>query len=213
MEDQVCIYELPCDKTSKMAVRPAKTQISLGIRPVWSESSLSAWRNLGSLATHWAHSKDSDQTGGMPRLIWVFTGPTVTLLVLSWGGSIITLYWNTYLMSYTYMHSFGYYRCMVLLLMTLHEILSSTLSWVWLLHYKTLLRLQTTEMVVFISYKRVIALISGTEYCHLLGYLRMLASLHPSISQLRTIASVLQHPNSGQYSLISVQWPNNTGTV
>ena len=29
-------------------VRPAKTQISLGIRPVWSESSLSAWRKLGS---------------------------------------------------------------------------------------------------------------------------------------------------------------------
>ena len=59
-------YEPPRDK---MSVRPEKTQISLGIRPVWSESSLSAWRNLGSLATHWAHSKDSDQTGRMPRLI------------------------------------------------------------------------------------------------------------------------------------------------
>ena len=35
------------DKTNKMAVRPSKTQISLGIRPVWSESSLSAWRKLG----------------------------------------------------------------------------------------------------------------------------------------------------------------------
>ena len=41
-----------------MSLLPAKTQISLGIRPVWSESSLSAWRNLGSLATHWAHSED-----------------------------------------------------------------------------------------------------------------------------------------------------------
>ena len=40
------------DKTKKMACGPAKTQISLGIRPVWSESSLSAWRKLGSLATH-----------------------------------------------------------------------------------------------------------------------------------------------------------------
>ena len=70
-----------------MTVRPAKTQISLGIRPVWSESSLSAWRNLGSLATHWAHSEDSDQTGRMPRLTWVFAGRTVTLLVLTWGGS------------------------------------------------------------------------------------------------------------------------------
>ena len=36
----------------------AKTQISLGIRPVWSDSSLSAWRKLGSLATYWVHSED-----------------------------------------------------------------------------------------------------------------------------------------------------------
>ena len=40
------------DKTNKISVNMAKTQISLGIRPVWSESSLSAWRKLGSLATH-----------------------------------------------------------------------------------------------------------------------------------------------------------------
>ena len=75
------------DKTNKMNVRPAKTQIGLGIRPVWSESSLSAWSKLGSLATHWVHSQDSDQTGRMPRLIWVFAGRTVTLLVLSCRGS------------------------------------------------------------------------------------------------------------------------------
>ena len=75
------------DKTYMVSVRPAKTQISLGIRPVWSESSLSAWRKLGSLATHWVHSEDSDQTGRMPRLIWVFTGRTLILLVLSWCGS------------------------------------------------------------------------------------------------------------------------------
>ena len=77
------------DRTNKMCVRPAKTQISLGIRPDWSESLLSAWKKLGSLATHWAHSEDSDQTGRMPRLIWVFAGRTVILLVLSWGGSVI----------------------------------------------------------------------------------------------------------------------------
>ena len=75
--------ELPHDITNKMSVRPVKTQISLGICPLWSESLLSAWRKLGSLATHWAHSEDSDQTGQMPRLIWVFAGSTVTLLVLS----------------------------------------------------------------------------------------------------------------------------------
>ena len=72
-------------KPTKWYVRPAKTQISLGIRPVWSESSLSAWRKLGSLATHWARSEVSDQTGWMPRLIWVFAGRTVILFVLSCG--------------------------------------------------------------------------------------------------------------------------------
>ena len=67
-------------KPTKWLVRPAKAQISLGIRPVWSESSLSAWCKLGPLATHWAHSKDSDQTGRMPRLIWVFAGRPPSLI-------------------------------------------------------------------------------------------------------------------------------------
>ena len=49
------LYEPWHDKTNKVSVRPAKTQISLGIR-------------------HWAHSEDSDQTGQMPRLIWIFAG-------------------------------------------------------------------------------------------------------------------------------------------
>ena len=60
-----------------------------GHPPVWSESSLSAWRKVGSLATHWTHSEGSDQTGRMPRLFWVFVGRKATLLVLSWGGSIL----------------------------------------------------------------------------------------------------------------------------
>ena len=59
---------------TKRPVRPAKTRMCLGIRSVLSESSLSAWKNLGSLATQWAHSEDSDQTGRMPRPIWIFTG-------------------------------------------------------------------------------------------------------------------------------------------
>ena len=82
--------EPPRDKTNNVAVGPA--QISLGSRPVWSEYSLSAWRKLGSLATHWAHSNDSDQTGRMPRLIWVFAGHSLTLLVLSQGGSNMTIF-------------------------------------------------------------------------------------------------------------------------
>ena len=78
-------------KPTKWHVRPAKTQISLGIHPVWSESSPSAWRKLGSWDINWVHSEDSDQTGQMPSLIWVFDGRTVILLVLSWGGSYLFL--------------------------------------------------------------------------------------------------------------------------
>ena len=44
-------------KPTKWLVRQAKTRISLGIPPVWWESSPSAWRNLGFLAIHWAHSE------------------------------------------------------------------------------------------------------------------------------------------------------------
>ena len=47
------------------------------LRSAWAsaqsdQSSLSVWRNLGSLATHWVHSEDSYQTGQMSRPIWVF---------------------------------------------------------------------------------------------------------------------------------------------
>ena len=58
----------PHDKTEKCPLRPAKPQI----RPVWSASSLYAWRNIGSLATHYAHCEDSNQTGR----IRVFAGRT-----------------------------------------------------------------------------------------------------------------------------------------
>ena len=58
------------DKTHNMAVRPAKTQIILGIRPVWSESSLSAWRKVGTLATQWTHSEGSEMSEIEP--IWGF---------------------------------------------------------------------------------------------------------------------------------------------
>ena len=70
------IIEPPHDKTNNVAVWPANTPISLGIRPVWSESLL---------CTQWvakepsflpADSEDSEQTGQMPRLIWVFAGRT-----------------------------------------------------------------------------------------------------------------------------------------
>ena len=70
----------PRDKTNKVSVRLAKTQISLGIRPVWSESSLCAqWVAKDPSFLH-ADSEDADQTERI-------TGRTTTLLVLSWDGS------------------------------------------------------------------------------------------------------------------------------
>ena len=76
---------------NQQSVRPAKTQISLGICPVWSESSLCAqWVAKDPKFLH-ADSEDSDQTGRMPRLIWVFPGRTLILLVLSCRGSNVNI--------------------------------------------------------------------------------------------------------------------------
>ena len=67
-------HEPQHDKTNKMtSVRPAKTRIRC---PVWSESSLCAqWVAKDLMFLH-GDSEDSDQTGRMPRLIWVFAGRT-----------------------------------------------------------------------------------------------------------------------------------------
>ena len=63
-------YELQHDKTNKITSAPMDP-------PVWSESSLSAWKKkFVSLATYWVHSEDSEQTGRMPRLICVFAACT-----------------------------------------------------------------------------------------------------------------------------------------
>ena len=68
------IYELQHDKTNKMTHAPSEDSDQLEHRSAQSDqSSLSAWRNHGSLASHWAHNEDSDQTGQMQ----------VSLLVLS----------------------------------------------------------------------------------------------------------------------------------
>ena len=63
-------------KSTKWYVRPAKTQISLAIRPVWSEPSLCAqWVAKGSVLLQ-ADSETSGQSGRMHRLIWVVAGST-----------------------------------------------------------------------------------------------------------------------------------------
>ena len=64
-------------KLSRDMTKPTKSLCAQQrLRSAWSsaqsdQSSLSAWRNIESLATHWAHSDDSDHTWRMPRLIWV----------------------------------------------------------------------------------------------------------------------------------------------
>ena len=67
------IFEPSHDKTNKMTCAPSEDSDQPGHPP-----SLIIHcpheKRLGSLATHWAHSEDSDQTGQMHRLIWVFTG-------------------------------------------------------------------------------------------------------------------------------------------
>ena len=70
-----------------MECAPSEDSDQPGHLPVWSESLLSTWSKFRSLAAHWQQGEDSDQTGRMPTLIWVFAGWTVIFLVLSWGGS------------------------------------------------------------------------------------------------------------------------------
>ena len=70
------MWQLSYESHQQNDVRPAKTQISLGIRPAWSESSLCAqWVAKDTRFLH-ADRENTDQTGWMPRLIWVFAGRT-----------------------------------------------------------------------------------------------------------------------------------------
>ena len=85
-------HEPPHDKTKKKKKWPlhsAKTQISLGIHPVWSKSMLCAQRVAKEPSFLHTDSEDSDQTGQMPRLIWIFAGCTCHFTVLSCGGSFV----------------------------------------------------------------------------------------------------------------------------
>ena len=72
------------DQTGRMS---RKTQVSLVIRPVWSESSLCAQWVAKDPRFLLVDNEDSDQIGRMSRLIWVFVGRTHTSLVLWRRGS------------------------------------------------------------------------------------------------------------------------------
>ena len=78
--------DLSCDMTKPTNWLCAQRRlISLGIRPVWSESSLSAWRNIGSLG-----SKALIRLGGCPGWSESSLG-IVILLVLSCRSSFMVL--------------------------------------------------------------------------------------------------------------------------
>ena len=68
-------------------------QISPGIRPVWSESLLSVWRNIGPLSTYWACNEDwSDWADAQADLSlrWAH----IILLVLSCDCSFVLILSN-----------------------------------------------------------------------------------------------------------------------
>ena len=108
-----------------MNVPPAKTQISLGIRPVWSESSLCAqWVAKKTRFLH-ADSEYSDRTGWMPRLIWVSAGCTCYFagFVLRWlinvgsgshenksGDTMFAILFCLWLLIYTHIWKNGYFQ-------------------------------------------------------------------------------------------------------
>ena len=80
-------------KPTKWPVHPVKTQISLGIRPVRSESSLcTQWVAKDPSFLH-VDSEDSDQTGQMLRLIPVFAERTCHFI----GFVIRQLKWVNFL--------------------------------------------------------------------------------------------------------------------
>ena len=84
-------------KPTKLHLRPAKTQISLGIRPIWSESSQYAqWvaevpMFLNADSEDW--SDWASRQGGRPGWFVSSLGAVAILLVLSCGGSSIYYGW------------------------------------------------------------------------------------------------------------------------
>ena len=84
--DQIT-YEPPHNTINKMTVRPAKTQISLGIHSVWSEYSLCAQSVAKDPSFLHATTKTLIRLGGYPGWSESSLGAHAILLVLSWGGS------------------------------------------------------------------------------------------------------------------------------
>ena len=73
----------PIFKAIWTAARQKQWDDPMCITTQFDQSSLSASRNLGSLVTHWAHSKDSDQTRWMPS--WSESSLDSQVILLVWS--------------------------------------------------------------------------------------------------------------------------------
>ena len=68
--------EPPHNKTNKMARAPSEDSDQSGHPSILIRVFAVHMKKPLVLSYHWVHSKDSDETGRMPRLIWVFAGLT-----------------------------------------------------------------------------------------------------------------------------------------
>ena len=84
----VCLITCTFYPSVNPGIWASSWHLSRLICPVWSESSLSAWRKLGSLATHWAQAKTLIRLGGCPGRSESLLRAQSFWLVLSWGGSL-----------------------------------------------------------------------------------------------------------------------------
>ena len=64
-------YKPPLHKTYKMTCAQQRLRSAWASTWIWSGFSLPAWRTLGTLATHWAPSKDSDAQANL-SLCWAY---------------------------------------------------------------------------------------------------------------------------------------------
>ena len=96
-------------------MRSTKTQISLRIRAVWLESSLSAWRNFTFLEIKNAPIGDSTQTAWMRRLIWIYAGRSVRryffFFFFFWRCGYYNITWS-YLMAFTRYKALASINCL-----------------------------------------------------------------------------------------------------
>ena len=103
-------FELPHDKTNKMTCAPSEDSDQAWASAQSDQSSLSAWRKVGSLATHWVHSEDwsdwadarpgwSESSLGAQSFCW-FCHAAVHLLCVRTANALFVYIRDKYCFSY-----------------------------------------------------------------------------------------------------------------